>query len=132
MSETKAIIQEWLDYSEDDLNVAKTLIEQQIERFSSAICFHSHQSVEKILKAYLISQDISFPKIHDLVQLNALIKTLPAGWPLSIEELKELNTHAVESRYPGDMPDWNTAKEIFDIASRIRGELLSYFELDQY
>jgi HEPN domain-containing protein len=128
MTEDKAIVQEWLDYSEADLRIAKLIVDQQEDRFSGAICVHSQQCVEKIIKAYLVSQNIPFPKSHDLLKLNALIQPLPADWPLNLDELDKLTNHAGESRYPGDLPDWNTAKEMFEIASVVRAGLLPYFE----
>ena len=47
----------WIRAAEDDLKLAKVILEE--ENFYPAICFHSQQSVEKSLKAFLLHQNFS-------------------------------------------------------------------------
>ena len=79
---TKAeLIKEWLDYSHTDLKSAEYLTGMKPVPLE-IICYHCQQSVEKVLKAYLIFIDIRPPKTHDLdvlieqCQINKKIASL--------------------------------------------------------
>mgnify|MGYP000307964815 CR=1 FL=1 len=37
-----------------------------VGNYTSTICFHAQQAVEKYLKAFLILHDIDFPRTHDV------------------------------------------------------------------
>lgn len=93
----------WLDYAETDLRAAHALLESG-DFFPRQICFLSQQCGEKAIKAILVFEEVNFPKNHDLDRLRDLI---PEGWKFkeSFPDLAELTIWAVESRYPGDMPD---------------------------
>src|ERR1041384_7581078 len=93
----------WIDYSESDLRAAHTLLQSK-EFFPLQICFLSQQCAEKAIKAILIFEEVNFPKVHDLDRLRDLV---PKGWKVKEQfpDLAELTIWAVESRYPGDMPD---------------------------
>lgn len=93
----------WINYSESDLRAANTLLKSK-EFFPLQVCFLSQQCAEKAIKAILIFEEVNFPKIHDLDRLRDLI---PKGWKVKeqFQDLAELTIWAVESRYPGDMPD---------------------------
>ena len=62
-------------------------------------CWHSQQSVEKALKAALISENVNFPHIHDLDELRDM---LPASWSVknAHPSLAKITKYAIESRYP--------------------------------
>jgi len=93
----------WINHSGSDLRAAVTLLKSE-EFFPLQICFLSQQCAEKAVKAILIFEEVNFPKIHDLDRLRDLI---PKGWKVKEQfpDLAELTIWAVESRYPGDMPD---------------------------
>lgn len=59
-------IRNWLFRANEDIDVIESLSSTNIEFYTSTICFHSQQAVEKYLKAFLIYNDIDFPKTHDL------------------------------------------------------------------
>jgi HEPN domain-containing protein len=84
------------------------------------ICFLSQQCTEKYLKAVLIEHLISFPKIHDLAKIAAL---LPSTVVLS-NELKEqlplLTLGAVEFRYAGDSATSEQAKSFASVCRVLR------------
>lgn len=127
MSEVERIVQEWLDYAENDYTVAKTLLETQNERCIGAICFHCQQSIEKLMKAVLILKDQPAPKSHDLSKLNELMAAAHPEWEVSLLSLETLNKYAVESRYPGELPTWPETEEAFAICSALRERLLALF-----
>lgn len=93
----------WINYSESDLRAANTLLKSK-EFFPLQVCFLSQQCAEKAIKAILIFEEVNFPKIHDLDRLRDFF---PKGWKVKeqFQDLAELTIWAVESRYPGDMPD---------------------------
>lgn len=112
--------EEWLKKAEEDESVAKTILEK--EGFPSPICFHSQQLAEKVLKALLISLKVKFPKSHDLVVLGTLVETKIPEIKNYQEEIKTLNQYYVETRYPGDYPEFTIedAEEAFEAATRIK------------
>ncbi|MBN1900772.1 HEPN domain-containing protein [Candidatus Sumerlaeota bacterium] len=64
------------------------------------LCFDSQQAVEKALKALCISEDIIFPKTHDIAFLFDLLEE-KVEIPEDIRKARILNEYAVELRYPG-------------------------------
>ena len=101
MNESEA--QRWLEYAESDLQAARTLLEST-EFYPRQVCFLAQQAGEKALKPILVFLEIQFPRTHDLDHIRELI---PTGWKVkeTFPQLYDLSVWAVESRYPGDMPD---------------------------
>ena len=93
----------WMNYSETDLHAAHALLDSG-EFFPRQICFLAQQCGEKAIKAILVFEEVNFPKNHDLDRLRDLV---PEGWKVKEQfpDLAELTIWAVESRYPGHMPD---------------------------
>ncbi len=73
---------QWLKYANVDLRSAEKPL--NYEELTQSIAFHSHQTIEKSLKALLEDEDVKIPKIHDLEKLYGLI--LKAGIKLMLEE----------------------------------------------
>lgn len=68
------IINEWINFSLDDLNSAKILIKEKKGNYNIPL-FHIHQSIEKLLKGALLYYDLTFPYVHDIeMLLNLLIE----------------------------------------------------------
>ncbi len=110
---------EWARYAEEDWEVANLLVKRKKIRTTS-ICFHAQQSAEKYLKALLISKKNAFPKTHDLSTLNSLCSQAGIYTSFSPTNLAILTDHAVSSRYPGEEPSIENAKESISIAKSIR------------
>ena len=64
------------------------------------VCFHCQQAAEKLLKAYLLANDKSYPFSHDLLLLLEKILEFKAGAEFLREHLVILMPYAVEVRYP--------------------------------
>ena len=67
-------VREWLKYADEDFKGGKLLFENNQEEFKTLVCFHMQQTVEKYLKAYLVSNNIEIDranknKIHDIGKL---------------------------------------------------------------
>jgi len=90
----------WLRYAEEDLRTAESLLADS-HAIPRHACWLAQQSVEKALKAVLISLQIDFPRTHDLDVLRNLV---PDGWQLkdTHSDLADLTEWATEARYPGD------------------------------
>lgn len=120
------VIQEtarWLRYAQEDLDTA-TSLRPGVPRHS---CLLAQQSAEKAIKSIYVFLDMRVPKSHDLDMLRNL---LPDNWNTKsrFESLSELSFWAVESRYPGDMPE-ATADDA-DAAVRMADEVLRSVEDD--
>ncbi len=111
---------EWIKRAEDDLRVAKRESRVTDEPSYSAVCFHSQQSAEKYLKAFLQEHEIAIIKTHDLVYLLELILPLRPLWSVYRDELERLNGYAVESRYPGMDNTKDEADRAVKFASEIK------------
>jgi HEPN domain-containing protein len=83
-------------------------------------CFHSQQCAEKYFKAILVSQDVEFPKTHDLLILNTLCVEAGIITGFAKEDLGRLSGYAVRTRYPGNQPDPEEAQEALEIAMNVR------------
>jgi HEPN domain-containing protein len=62
------IVKEWLNKADDDFRFAETNLKSG-SLFYAQICFHFQQSAEKSLKAYIISKNLPFDKVHDLIYI---------------------------------------------------------------
>jgi HEPN domain-containing protein len=110
---------DWVAYAEEDLVMAKSAL-RRIKPLTSASCFHSQQCAEKYLKALLISRNVEFPKTHDLPILNTLCVDAGIFTGFTKEDLGRLSGYAVHTRYPGNQPTSEEAREALQITIKIR------------
>jgi len=71
------LTREWLRYAREDLEGAENVVANLSTLAPRHACFFAQQSVEKVLKAVLISLQVEYPRLHNLDELRDLI---PAGW----------------------------------------------------
>jgi len=71
MEETRKEVERWIRKAEDDLLVAREMLNFR-KRIPWIICFHTQQAVEKYLKAFLIFHQVEFRKAHDISDLLEL------------------------------------------------------------
>lgn len=57
-----AIAREWIIKAENDLKTASHTLKMARGCPTDTVCFHARQRVEKYLKAFLVSEDIDFPR----------------------------------------------------------------------
>jgi HEPN domain-containing protein len=122
------VVKEWLAKAEGDYRTAKRELDVQDTPNFDAVCFHSQQCIEKLMKALLILRGSNPAKTHDLIFLNQLIISVLPGWFLDIKYLRFLTRAAVEFRYPGELADYEEAQEAFNICTCLREKLLGYFD----
>jgi len=117
------VVREWVAIAENDLTNAVHTLLLAANCPTDTVCFHAQQCVEKYIKAFLVSKEISFPKTHDLEILIALlpVRLRPR---LSDEEQSILTDYATGARYPG----WSDislteARRAVAMAKRVRKEI---------
>ncbi len=117
--ETKQFIKDWIYKANEDLLVINRLTEGSVIA-TSAICFHCQQMVEKMLKAYLITNGKEIKKTHNIEFLLSEC----ADFDNEFDEIdpKNLSDFGVDVRYPGDMynPDEKEALEYKQLAIDIK------------
>ena len=114
----------WVFYAENDMKMADSAIDEP--RLTGQVVFHSQQAIEKYFKSYLVENDISFPKIHDLPKLYELVKKIK-DWNIDEKMLEQVSDIYSASRYPsnigllatGQIPTTDEATEIFGFAKKI-------------
>lgn len=95
------IFNKWIYFAEQDLNFAKSGLK---DRFYSHVCFLSQQAVEKTCKAFLIYNNLNYPKTHKIVEIINSNKKLLNLLKEYIDEIKLLDAFYIPTRYPDGIP----------------------------
>ena len=111
---------EWLAKADADLRACDELL--STAALSEIAAFHAQQAAEKALKAFLVWNQVEFPKTHDIKRLLALCRSVDPGLAESLGGASQLTPYGVEYRYPGEYPTVPTAaaKESVALAKRVR------------
>lgn len=124
-------VNDWLEKGGDDLSSAEVLLKERVS--PNPVCFHAQQAAEKYLKGFLAHHEKHVRKVHDLdVLLDPCVQTDP-----SFEELKAevafLNQFYVETRYPGDFPQFtfSDARKALESAKKIKEFVLEKINIKQ-
>jgi len=115
------IAKQWLAKAENDLlNADNNLKAEDIP--TDTVCFHCQQAAEKILKAYLVANQQSYPITHDLLLILEQVLLLAPNAEQLRNNLVLLTPYAVEIRYPDDgcMPSVEDALEARKAVEEIR------------
>ena len=85
---------------------------------------------EKYLKALLLFHNKNFPKIHDLLELETLLLDKDPQIQVLHKQLEILNRYYIETRYPGDYPDFTftEAQKAFEAATHVKKIALEKFK----
>lgn len=110
----------WFGRAEEDELSIQSIIKGG-GAFSTA-CFLAQQLVEKCLKGLLVFFGRSFPKVHDLLELETLLLNVAPTIKDYEIDLDLLSNYYFETRYPGDYPELtlNDAQVAFTAAQRIK------------
>ncbi len=111
--------EEWFKKAEDDALSVRAILK---EGAPSTACFLSQQLAEKYLKGLLVFHNKPFPKIHDLIELESLLIPVEKNIQNIHTDLVVLNRYYIETRYPGDYPEFtmDEAREAFGAALRVK------------
>ncbi|MDI6731572.1 MAG: HEPN domain-containing protein [Candidatus Margulisbacteria bacterium] len=66
-NENEIMLGEWLQFAKDDLESAEVIL-KKTDNYHISV-YHSHQTLEKIFKWFLLKNGQKFPFIHDLKEL---------------------------------------------------------------
>lgn len=118
------VVQEWIRKADSDWRTAN-LIWQSPEPNYDAVCFHTQQCVEKMMKALLISREKVPPYTHNLVSLDEFLREIYTEWLAEPEDLQLLTLGATAYRYPGDAATAEDAATCLRIADQLRARALT-------
>jgi len=99
MNETD-LISEWLEIAKNDYIAAQHLYEDIRPRQIEISSYHCQQSVEKTLKAFLISKETEPPYTHNLEDLCRRCEDLDDGFSVFSDACLKLSPYATATRYP--------------------------------
>src|SRR5215470_16761949 len=102
-------VQAWLQKAANDLLSARILLGHDPPVLETA-CFHCQQTVEKVLKAFLVWKAIRFEKVHSLIYLLDLCEGQDPRYTSIRDRAETLAPYAVEVRYPGEARESNLAE----------------------
>ena len=115
-----SLLAEWVDKATADYQSAEALGRRRKAPLPDIVCYHCQQCVEKYLKAYLIAQGSTPPRIHDLEELLNLCALHDATLTKRLPLVQFLNPYAVLIRYPGMTATVVEAKEAVHALRRTR------------
>jgi HEPN domain-containing protein len=111
---------EWVEKAEGDYATAGRELRARLRPNYDAACFHAQQTAEKYLKAFLHEHGVTFPKIHDLIELLELCLRLDPTFESQRDLLILLDRYAVRYRYPGESADKDEAQRTFQASTAVR------------
>lgn len=119
-------VQDWLETAERDLRVANLLLGEPGE-YGEIIGFHCQQSAEKFIKAWLVRNQIEFPKTHDIAFLRTLVAKRDGLLADRLAHADWLTAFGVEFRYPGPFPevDRQAAERALADAKQVQAAVLA-------
>ena len=115
-----SLLAEWVDKAEADYQSAVALQRRRKAPLPDIVCYHCQPCVEKYLKAYLIAQGSTPPRIHDLEDLLDLCALHDATLTTQRPLVQVLNPYAVLIRYPGMTTTVAEAREAVHAMRRLR------------
>lgn len=119
------IIDEWIRKADADYATACREMSVAQDNNFDAICYHSQQCIEKLMKALLIKNGQTPPKNHDLFHLSLLLSPVCEKWSCRPQDLRYLTRASVDFRYPGESADKDEAAHALEICSNLRTVLLA-------
>jgi len=90
---------EWIKYATDDLEVVNILTTHYPPKLE-IICYHCQQSVEKMLKAFLVYSNVRPPKKHELDILCDMCEYVDKSFTDIYAICDRLNPYSNLPRYP--------------------------------
>jgi HEPN domain-containing protein len=120
MKEQDEYLKNWLYRANEDIAVIDSLFKIDPVFYSSTICFHAEQAVEKFLKAFLVFHNVDFPRTHDVDFLLLECKKIdPDDFNI---EFGSLSDFGVDIRYPDNfyIPGKEETIQYRDIANTVK------------
>ncbi len=120
--------EKWFKKAEGDLMIIQSVISLQNAPYDLC-CFHAQQAAEKYLKAYLIANNIQFPKTHDLIRLLIICKQKNISFSEIDKNCEGITDYGVSPRYPDDIDDLTIkdAQNAYQDALSIKAFITTHF-----
>lgn len=87
---------EWIDKAEEDFRVASRENRHKKYPAHNTVCFNAQQCSEKYLMAFLVRHGHSFPKTHDLADLQQRCESIDPAFSILTNHLNRLFRYGVE------------------------------------
>ena len=121
MADSKRFL-DWYDKSKKDLEGAKILFKHGGD--NSIVAFHCQQSIEKLLKGYILKVTQTLSEGHSLVYLCKQAISFDNSLKPYLKDCAYVNQFYIETRYPADLPISLTTEETeecISIAEKLQG-----------
>lgn len=102
MDAKRSLVRKWLTKARRDLLSAKRLSQGKEPYFDTAI-YHCQQTVEKSIKGWLVYNDQSFEKTHDLRLLVTQASEIEPKFAEWFDVAEQVSPYATAYRYPGEI-----------------------------
>ncbi len=112
---------DWYEKSLKDLEGARILFKYGGD--FSIVAFHCQQSLEKLLKGYILKETQTLAEGHSLVYLCKKAIEFDASLKSYLKDCAYINQFYIETRYPADIPTVLTqdeAQECILIAEKLQ------------
>ena len=116
-----------INKAKKDYTTSEKLFEYDSDYYWDIICFHCQQCIEKYLKAFLMYNNIIFPKTHDLEFLMGLC--LPTDDHFKNFDFTEFADFGVEIRYDDVPTTINDTKKVLETAKTVMDYVESCIEI---
>ena len=114
----------WLEFANIDIQTGKIILKEN--GYRQPICFHSHQAVEKSLKAYMVFKREKLVKSHDLIQLCNICSKFDSGFLNYKDDCTQITSYYIESRYPAGVPFGSITREEAQKAIEIAKDIYNF------
>lgn len=101
----------WLERAEQDLRLIEIIYKEGLAGLEDSFCYMCQQAAEKLLKAFIIKNEKSVPRSHELLYLLGICKKYDAAILALTDALTVLNEYSVSARYPSDFEDKRNVEE---------------------
>ena len=120
------LVRQWIVKADLDYRTAERLLQDE-DPIRESIAFHCQQAAEKFMKAFLVANQVAFPKTHSIGRLLDLVTTIDPELTAALESAESLTPFGVEIRYPGDLPELLPGQEktVFEVAKRTREAIMA-------
>ena len=119
MDAKSSLVRKWLTKARRDLLSAKRLARGSEPYLDTAI-YHCQQCAEKAVKGWLVYNDQSFEKTHDLRLLVTLASEIEPKFTKWFDVAEQVSPYATAYRYPGETlePTEDEFQQAFKAANR--------------
>ena len=113
----KPITEQWVAKAEGDWDFAGRVMRVRNNPVYDHVCFYSHESAEKYLKARLVEADVPFPKTHNRPHL---LLPIEPEWHVLEPDLLGLKAFGVGIVYPGKNAGKDDARNALRFCQDVR------------